>query len=85
MQGLEGFELQGHGVGTGLGCVAVFQTVIVVVLDRILILVPRKRPEAIEVNPVAEPSRQCVHKQTSGRALDVYLVSQPVPRRAKKK
>lgn len=40
----------------GLRGVAIFQAVVVVVLDRVLVLVQRKGPEAIEIDLVAEAS-----------------------------
>ena len=39
MEALQGLELQGHGVGAGLGGVAVLEAVVIVVLDRILVLI----------------------------------------------
>lgn len=65
----------------GLGRVAVLQAVVVMVLDGVLVLVPWEGPEAVEVDSIAEASRQGVHKQASGWAFYVYFVGQPVPRR----
>lgn len=39
MQALEGLELQRHGVGAGLGGVAILEAVVIVVLDGILVLI----------------------------------------------
>lgn len=47
---------------TGLGHVAVFQAVIVVVLNGVLVWTLGKWPETVEVNLVAEASRQGVHQ-----------------------
>lgn len=63
----------------GLRCVAVLEAVVVVVLDRVLVLVQGKGPEAIEIDLVAEAGGQGVHEQAGGGSLDVHLVGQPVP------
>lgn len=39
MQALEGLELQGHGVGAGLGGVAILEAIVIVVLDGVLVLI----------------------------------------------
>lgn len=48
------------------------------VLDRVLVLIQREGPEAIEVDLIAESCGQCVHQEASGGSFDVDLVSQPV-------
>ena len=58
----------------GLRGVAVLQAVVVVVLDRILVLVQGKGPEAVEIDLVAESSGQGVHEEAGGGSLDVHLV-----------
>lgn len=78
MQALEGLELQGHGVGAGLGGVAILEAVVVVVLDRVLVLIQREGPETVEVDLVAEARGQGVHQEAGGGSFDVHLVGQPV-------
>lgn len=78
MEALQGLELQGHGVGAGLGGVAVLEAVVVVVLDRVLVLIQRKGPEAVEVDLAAETRGQGVHQEARGGSFDVNFVSQPV-------
>lgn len=78
MQALEGLEFQGHGVGAGLGGVAILEAVIIVVLDGVLILIQWKGPEAIEVDLIAEACRQGVHQEASRWSFYVNFVGQPV-------
>lgn len=85
MQALEGLELQGHGVGAGLGGVAVLEAVVIVVLDGVLVLIQRKGPEAIEVDLIAETSGQSVHQEAGGRSFDVDFVGQPISEKKKKR
>lgn len=85
MQALEGLELQGHGVGAGLGGVAILEAVVIVVLDGVLVLIQWKGPEAVEVDLVAETCGQGVHQETGGGSFDVDLVGQPVSGGEKKR
>lgn len=78
MQALEGFEFQGHGVGAGLGGVAILEAVIIVVLDGVLILIQWKGPEAIEVDLIAEACGQGVHQEASSWSFYVNFVGQPI-------
>jgi hypothetical protein len=75
MQALEGLEFQGHGMGAGLGGVAILEAVIIVILDRVLVLIQWKGPEAIEVDLIAETCGQGVHQEASGGSFDVDFVS----------
>lgn len=84
VEAAQGFELQGHGMGAGLGGVFVSQAVVVMVLHGVSVLVLGKRPEAVQVDLVTEASGQRVHQQTGRRAFYQNLVCQPVPDRVKK-
>lgn len=69
----------------GLRCVAISQSVIVVILHGVLVLISGKGPEAVEMDPVAEARGQGVHEQSGGWAFYVHFVCQPIPRREKEK
>lgn len=79
MQRAQGPELQGHGVRAGAGRVLVLERVVVVVLHWSASWVQRERPEAIKVDLLAEAGGHGVHEESGGRALDVYIVRQPIP------
>ena len=48
------------------------------VLDRVLVLIEREGPEAVEVDLVAETCGQGVHQEAGGGSFDVDFVGQPV-------
>lgn len=78
VQSAQSPELQRHGVGTGAGCVLVFQSIVVVVFDCFPVQVQREGPEAVEVDLFTESSGQGVHEEAGGGTLDVHIVGQPV-------
>lgn len=78
VQSAQGPELQRHGVRAGAGRVLVFQSVVVVVLDRLPVRVQGEGPEAVQMDLFAESGCQGVHEEAGGRTLDVHVVGQPV-------
>lgn len=74
VQCTQGPELQRHGVRTGAGCVLVFQSIIVVVLDRFTLRVEWEGPESIKMDLLTEASGHRVHEEAGGGSLDVDVV-----------
>lgn len=79
VQHFQRFELKWHPVRACVGEVSILEHVVVMVLHHISICVPRKGPESIQVNLVAEARGQSVHQQSGAGPFDIDLVCQPVP------